>query len=134
MNKVYNYVMGKIGKGKNRDEIVKGVVEIFSARELYAESNFGFYFDLEETHEITGEADGCKIVICEVEKEQSLEDIKHEFIETVRHLTYNIYRNLNGEPFLEIGFEDIDEMTGVIEYVFEEHLKDDIEYYLKENC
>ncbi len=133
MNDVYNYVMEKIEEGKGRDEIIKGVGKEFSARELYYESNLGFYFDDEETHEITAEADGSIFVICKVEKGQTLEEIKQEFIETVKYLTYNIYKNIISEPILEIGFEDIDEETRIVEYIFEEYLKKDIEYFLNED-
>ncbi len=77
MYKVYNFVTDKIAKDDIKN-IEKYLSEKFCNKDLYSESNLGFYFN-EETGEITAENDGFREVIHVVEKEEKVDEIKEYF-------------------------------------------------------
>jgi len=130
MYKVYNFVTDKIAKDDIKN-IEKYLSEKFCNKDLYSESNLGFYFN-EETGEITAENDGFREVIHVVEKEEKVDEIKEYFLgETVR-LVYNVYYDPQGNEVLEIGLYDLDKETNILGYIFEEFLRSDIESFLRE--
>ncbi|MBE6063985.1 hypothetical protein [Clostridium cochlearium] len=130
MYKVYNFVTDKIAKDDIKN-IEKYLSEKFCNKDLYSESNLGFYFN-EETGEITAENDGFREVIHVVEKEEKVDEIKEYFLgETVRPV-YNVYYDPQGNEVLEIGLYDLDKETNILGYIFEEFLRSDIESFLRE--
>lgn len=131
MSKVYNFVLGKIEEGKSKRGILKELAE-FSNQSLYAESNLGFYFN-ENTNEITEEADGYKGVILEIQEDENLEQIKEAFLIEAQSSIYNVYRDENGQEMLEIDFDELNEKTNILSYIFDECLKADIECFLEQN-
>lgn len=130
MYKVYNYVVDRINKD-DIDSIEKDLSKEFCNKDLYIESNLGFYFN-EITGEITAEIDGFREVINVVDKEEKIEEIKECFIEEVSWSIYNVYYDIEGNPELEIVFSDLDKETNILDYIFEEYLRTDIEYFLSE--
>lgn len=131
MSRIYNFVLSEINAGKSGDGILKGLAEFYNGL-LYKESNIGFYFD-EESHEITQEADGYKEVILQIEKDETLDQIKELFLEEAKRTIYNVYKDEYGKPVLEIYFEELNKETNILSYIFDECLKLDIEYFLKED-
>lgn len=131
MSKVYNYVLGEIEDGKSGEDILNGLAEFYNGS-LYEESNIGFYF-YEESHEITQEADGYRGVILEIEKDETIEQIKESFLHEAKKAIYNVYKDEYGSPVLEIDFDELNEKTNILSYIFDEYLKADIECFLEQN-
>lgn len=129
MNKIYKYVVDRINKD-DIESIEKYLSKEFYNKDLYIESNLGFYFN-GETGEITAETDGFREVICVVEKEKMIEEIKEYFVGEAGWLVYNIYYDIEGNEVLEIGLSDLDKETNILDYIFEEFLRSDIESFLK---
>lgn len=71
MDKVYKYVVDRVNKDDIKN-IEKDLSKEFYNKDLYIESNLGFYFN-GETGEITAETDGFREVIYVVEKEKMIE-------------------------------------------------------------
>lgn len=130
MYKVYKYVMGRI-KMDDIKNIEKDLSEKFCNKDLYSESNLGFYFN-EETGEITAENDCFREVIHVVEKEEKVDEIKEYFLGEADRLVYNVYYDPQGNEVLEIGLYDLDKETNILDYIFEEFLRSDIESFLRE--
>ena len=129
MDKVYKYVVDRINKDDIKN-IEKDLSKEFYNKDLYIESNLGFYFN-GETGEITAETDGFREVIYVVEKEKMIEEIKEYFVGEAGWLVYNIYYDIEGNEVLEIGLSDLDKETNILDYIFEEFLRSDIESFLK---
>lgn len=129
MDKVYKYVVDRVNKDDIKN-IEKDLSKEFYNKDLYIESNLGFYFN-GETGEITAETDGFREVIYVVEKEKMIEEIKEYFVGEAGWLVYNIYYDIEGNEVLEIGLSDLDKETNILDYIFEEFLRSDIESFLK---
>ena len=129
MDKVYKYVVDRVNKDDIKN-IEKDLSKEFYNKDLYIESNLGFYFN-GETGEITAETDGFREVIYVVEKEKMIEEIKEYFVGEAGWLVYNIYYDTEGNEVLEVGLSDLDKETNILDYIFEEFLRSDIESFLK---
>lgn len=130
MSKVYNFVLEEIKEGKSGENILKGLSEFYNGS-LYEGSNIGFYF-YEESHKITQEADGYREIIVQIEKDETIEQIKESFLQEAQKAIYNVYKDEYGNPVLDIYFDELDKETNILSYIFDECLKADIERFLKE--
>lgn len=129
MDKVYKYVVDRVNKDDIKN-IEKDLSKEFNNKDLYIESNLGFYFN-GETGEITAETDGFREVMYVVEKEEEIKEIKEYFVGEAGWLVYNIYYDTEGNEVLEVGLSDLDKETNILAYIFEEFLRSDVESFLK---
>ena len=60
-----------------------------------------------------------------------IEQIKEYFVGETGWPVYNIYYDIEGNQVLEIGLSDLDKETNILDYIFEEFLRSDIESFLK---